>query len=152
MSRVRGSLDIARPVQVVFDAVADQRNEPAYNPTMTEAMMVTEGPIGAGTQFAATVLVRGAPRLVTTRYTGFERPHRIDSRCVMYGATVEGHVQCDPSLVGTRFSWDWTITLAGPARFAGPLVGLIGRHQERTIWTGLKRYLENQSPPQPSKP
>ena len=31
MSRVRGSLDIARPVEVVFDAVVDQRNEPSYN-------------------------------------------------------------------------------------------------------------------------
>jgi len=31
VSRVRGSLDIARPVEVVFDAVVDQRNEPSYN-------------------------------------------------------------------------------------------------------------------------
>lgn len=47
MSRVRGSLDIARPDDVVFDVVADQRNEPSYNPTMPEATKLTPGPIGS---------------------------------------------------------------------------------------------------------
>lgn len=32
--------------------------------------------------------------------------------------------------------------LRGPARLAGPLIGWIGRRQERTIWTGLKELLE----------
>ena len=145
MSRVRGSLEIARPVEVVFDVVADQRNEPSYNPTMTAATKVTDGPIGVGTRFEATVMSRGTPRPVTIEYTSFERPHRIDSRSVMDGATVLGHVQCDPTPAGTRFSWDWDVTLTGPARFAGPLISLIGRRQERTIWTALKLYLEGAS-------
>jgi hypothetical protein len=44
-------------------------------------------------------------------------PHRIDSRSLMSGATVDGHVQCDPDQTGTRCSWDLTVTLTGPARF-----------------------------------
>ena len=147
MSRVRGSLEIACPVDEVFDAVADQRNEPSYNPNMTASTKVTEGPIGVGTRFEATVVTRGTPQPVTIDYTGFERPHRIDSRSAMAGATVRGHIQCDPSPAGTRFSWDWTVALTGPAKFAGPLVGLIGRRQERTIWTGLKNHLEDTNHP-----
>jgi uncharacterized protein YndB with AHSA1/START domain len=143
VSRVRGALEIARPVPVVFDAVADQRNEPSYNPQMTASTKLTPGPIGVGTRFEATVMTRGTPQPVAIEYTGFERPHRIDSRSAMDGATVQGHIQCDPTPTGTRFSWDWTVTLTGPARFAGPLVGLIGRRQERTIWTGLKEHLED---------
>ena len=142
MSRVRGSLEIARPVEVVFDAVADQRNEPSYNPTMTESIKVTPGGIGVGTRFEASVISRGTPRPVTIEYTGFERPHRIDSHSVIDGATVHGHIQCDPTPAGTRFSWDWDVAVTGPARVAGPLISLIGRRQERTIWTSLKRYLE----------
>jgi hypothetical protein len=92
MSRVRASLEIARPVEVVFDAV--------------------------------------------------ERPHRIDWHSVMDGATVDGHVQCDPTPSGTRFSWVWEVTLTGPARFTGPLISVVGRRQERTIWNALTRYLE----------
>ena len=79
---------------------------------------------------------------VTIEYTSFERPHRIASDSVMDGATGHGHIQCDPTPAGTRFSWDWNVTVAGPARFAGPLISLIGRRQERTIWTALKLYLE----------
>jgi uncharacterized protein YndB with AHSA1/START domain len=142
VSRVRGSLSIARPVDVVFDVVADQRNEPSYNPTMTAATKVTDGPIGVGTRFDATVISRGTPRPVTIEYTSFERPHRIASSSVMNGATVHGHIQCDPTPTGTRFSWDWNVTVTGPARIAGPLISLIGRRQERTIWTALKLYLE----------
>jgi hypothetical protein len=32
MSRVRGSIEIARAAEEVFDVVADQRNEVHYNP------------------------------------------------------------------------------------------------------------------------
>jgi hypothetical protein len=45
MSRVRGSLDIARPVDEVFDFVADQRNEPSYNPNMTASTKLTTAPL-----------------------------------------------------------------------------------------------------------
>jgi uncharacterized protein YndB with AHSA1/START domain len=143
MSHVRGSLEIARPVEMVFDVVADQCNEPRYNPHMTAAAKTSDGPIGNGTRFEATVLSGGTPRPVSIEYTSFERPHRIGSRSVMADATVEGHVQCDPTPAGTHFSWDWTVTLTGPARLAGPLIGVIGRRQERAIWTGLKNHLEH---------
>jgi uncharacterized protein YndB with AHSA1/START domain len=142
VSRVRGSLHIARPVDEVFDFVADQRNEPSFNPKMTASIKLTDGPLGVGTRFRATVLSRGKPLPVTIEYTGFDRPHRIVSRSVMAGAIAQGHVQCDPTPSGTRFSWDWTVTVAGPGRFAGPLIGVIGRRQERIIWTDLKQHLE----------
>jgi hypothetical protein len=41
VSRVRGTLNFARPIEVVFDVVADQRTEPGYNPTMTAATKMT---------------------------------------------------------------------------------------------------------------
>lgn len=48
MVRVRGSLDIARPVEEVFDFVADQRNEVRYNPAMTDSVKITDGRSGWG--------------------------------------------------------------------------------------------------------
>ena len=146
MTRIRGSLDIACPVEEVFDTVADQRNEPRYNARMTASTQLTDGPIGVGTRFEATVLSRGKHLPVTIEYTDFERPHLIASRSVMAGAVAAGHIRCDPIAGGTRFSWDWTVTVTGPARLAGPVVGLVGRRQERTIWTGLQRLLEETKP------
>ena len=142
MSRVRGSLEIARPVEAVFDFVADQSNEPTYNPEMTASVKVTDGPIGVSTRFEASVLSRGKPLPVTVEFTGFDRPRRIDSRNTMPGAIVEGHMQFDPIPTGTRMSWDWTMTMGGLGRLAGPLVAAVGRRKERTIWTNLKNLLE----------
>lgn len=144
---IRGSLDINRPVEQVFDTVADQRNEPHYNPRMTASAKITDGPIGTGTRFEATVLSRGKPLTVTIEYTGFERPHRIASRSVMAGAIAQGEVRCAPVDVGTRLSWDWTVTVTGPAKLLGPVIGAVGRRQERAIWTGLRRLLETSGPP-----
>ncbi|MGV1007273.1 MAG: SRPBCC family protein [Dermatophilaceae bacterium] len=142
MTRVRGSLEILRPMEEVFDTVADQTNEVRYNPRMRTAVKVTDGPIGVGTMFEATVLNRGRPAGLTIEYTGFDRPRRSTSRSVMSEGVVEGTLRCDPAEGGTRLSWDWHLTLSGPARLAGPLVGWIGARQEKQTWTGLKRHLE----------
>ena len=37
MAKITGEITIRRPVEVVFDYVADQTNEPDYNPTMVRA-------------------------------------------------------------------------------------------------------------------
>lgn len=142
MARVRGSIDIARPVEEVFDFVADQRNEMRYNPAMTDSIKITDGPIGVGTRFHATILRRGKPLEVIIECTGFDRPRLLASRSVMTGAVATGQVKCEPIASGTRFQWDWQITVPGIARLAGPVVGFFGRRQERAIWTGLEHVLE----------
>ena len=142
MPRVTGSILIDRPVEEVFDVVADQTLEPSYNPSMTASRQVTDGPVGVGTHFLATVLVRGRPTDVDIEVTRFERPHVLGSRSTMAGSTVVGEVRMGPVATGTRFSWDWDVTVAGPAKAFSPLVSAIGRRQELTIWTGFKRHLE----------
>jgi len=145
MTRVRGSVEIARPVEEVFDFVADQRNEVRYNPQMTGCTKITEGPIGLGTKFRATILSRGKPIEVVIECTGFDRPRSLASRSVIEGLVATGQVRFDPIPSGTLFSWDWNVSVSGAARFAGPLVGLLGRRQERRIWTGLKRLIEERA-------
>jgi hypothetical protein len=142
MTRIRGSLEISAPVEEVFDFVADQRNEVRYNPKMTESTKTTPGPIGLGTRFRASVLRRGKPLEVLIQCTGFDRPYRFATRSVTAGAIATGEVRCEPIPDGTRFSWDWELSVLGPARFAGPMVALMGRREERVIWTGLKRLFE----------
>lgn len=143
MARVAGSIVIGRSIEQVFDAVADQTNEPRYNLAMTASRRVTDGPIGVGTHFLATILIRGRPMEVDIEVTRFERPSVLGSRSVMVGSTVVGELRFEPVASGTRFSWEWDVTVAGPARFLGPLVSIVGRRQELAIWTGLKDWLEN---------
>ena len=43
MAGIEGDIVIGRPVEVVFDYVADQSNEPQYNPQMVRAEKITGG-------------------------------------------------------------------------------------------------------------
>ena len=62
MARIAGDIVIDRPVEVVFDYVADQSNEPRYNPQMVRAEKMTAGPVGVGTRFRSAVASMGRMR------------------------------------------------------------------------------------------
>jgi uncharacterized protein YndB with AHSA1/START domain len=56
---IEGEIEIAQPPETVFDAVADERNEPRYNPRLSGVEKLTSGPIGMGTRFRARTAGRG---------------------------------------------------------------------------------------------
>ena len=53
MARIDGEIIIAAPVEQVFDMVADERNEPPYNPRIARAQKTSPRPAGRGTRFTA---------------------------------------------------------------------------------------------------
>ena len=53
MVHIHGEIVINRPLEEVFDVVADTSREPRYNPRMHHAEQITNGPIGVGTRFHA---------------------------------------------------------------------------------------------------
>ena len=78
MAQIEGEILIERPVEAVFDFVADSRNEPSFNPAMAGVELLTPLPIGVGTRFRARMGRAGTPMLV--ELTEFDRPHRLSSR------------------------------------------------------------------------
>jgi hypothetical protein len=58
MAKIDGEIVIGRPVDVVFDYVADQSNEPQYNRQMVRADKITTGPVGRGTRCRSVVASR----------------------------------------------------------------------------------------------
>ena len=44
MAHIEGEITIARPPEDVFDFVADERNEPRFNPQMLSVEQLTSGP------------------------------------------------------------------------------------------------------------
>lgn len=49
MACIDGEIIIAAPVEQVFDMVADERNEPRYNPRIVGVEKTSQGPVGRGT-------------------------------------------------------------------------------------------------------
>ncbi len=146
MVRIHGDILIERPVEAVFDFVADERNEPRFNPQMATSSLESDEPIGEGSRFRTTL--RSVGRLVpmTVEFTRYERPRRLGSRSHTRAMLTEGDLTFEPESSGTRMRWSWDVEVRGPLRFADALVARIGDRQERRIWGNLKALLEEEEP------
>jgi carbon monoxide dehydrogenase subunit G len=142
MAKVNGSIYIDRPPEVVFDFVADERNEPRYNPKMTTVALLTEEPIGVGSRFGSTLMSRARPVTMTVEFTEFVRPRRLALVSTAGAMDTVGALSFAPSGRGTLMTWSWNIRLRGLAKVASPVVAWMGRRQERATWDGAKRCLE----------
>ncbi|HEX6580759.1 MAG TPA: SRPBCC family protein [Actinomycetota bacterium] len=143
--RVEGEIVIHRPVEEVFDFVADERNEPLYNPRMLHAEQTSPGPVGLGTRFSAEMRSAGRTVKMTIKNTGYERPRRLAVRTHLANMDIEGDLRFEPLADGTRMRWLWHLKPRGALRLMTPLITRIGRRQEQTIWASLKRVLEARS-------
>ena len=151
MARIEGEIVIRRPIEEVFDFVADERNEPRYNHQMTAAELLTPEPIGSGSRFHAQLRMLSRPIDLTVEFTRFERPRVIGSisHSLPRGQSgrsmhTEGALTFDPVPRGTRMRWSWQVETPGPMKLINPLVIAFGRRQERRIWGELKRLLEQE--------
>jgi uncharacterized protein YndB with AHSA1/START domain len=142
MVRIEGEIVIHRPVEEVFDFVADERNEPRYNPRMRRAEKVSEGPIGVGTRFRAETVSMARTVPMVIEFTGYERPRRLSSTTHMSSMDLQGTLTFDPDPEGTRMRWSWQLEPQGALKVMRPLVAVMGRRQEQRIWTSLKHLLE----------
>jgi polyketide cyclase/dehydrase/lipid transport protein len=143
---VQGDIVINRPIDEVFDFVADERNEPKYNPQMTLAEMVTPGPIGVGSKFHFVMTgVRAADSVI--ELTEFDRPRRLGSTTHISNMDINGTLLFEPQGQSTKMKWLWNIEPRGFIKLLGPIVRRMGERQELAIWTGLKKVMEAQSQP-----
>jgi uncharacterized membrane protein len=144
MATITGSIEINCPAEEVFDFVADQRNEPKYNPDLLQSTKVTDGPITVGTQFAAVHLSRGRSVDLTIEVTEYDRPRRFGSYTTMPGADIRGMLTFDSIANRTHMYWTWQVRPNHLGWLLAPVVRAAGTRQERACWAGLKQYLERQ--------
>lgn len=149
MPHVEGAIIIHQPVEEVFDFVADERNEPRYNPRMLRVEQISAGPIGRGTRFRAASRSMGRTVEMTIEFTAYERPRRLASATHLATMDIQGILTFDPVPEGARMRWSWELEPQGMLKLMTPLVAWVGRRQEESIWAGLKRYLEAQETPLP---
>lgn len=148
--RIRGEITIKRPADAVFDFCADERNEPRYNPRMTHVEMTSSGPIGLGSQFRAETSTMGRTTAMIIEWTAYERPRRLASWTRLPGMDIRGDLKFDPVDGGTTLRWAWDLLPHGGLKLLRPMITLIGRRQERSIWTSLKLVME--APPASATP
>jgi uncharacterized protein YndB with AHSA1/START domain len=142
MAHIAGEVLIAAPVGDVFDMVADERNEPRYNPRVVRAEKVSPGPVGTGARFVAEPKGMGTKGEMTLEVLEYDRPHRLHNIVRSSYMRVEGTLTFDEVDGGTRLRWDWDMGLVGPMRVLSPVLAVVGPGWERRNWVGLKEYME----------
>ena len=143
MPHIRGTIEIASPPETVFDVVADQTQEPTYNPQMIRSEKATPGPIGP-TRFRAAARSGSHEVPISVELVDYERPRRLGVLTAAEGTFVDGTIDFDPCPGGTRMSWEWDVHPPTSTRFLRPLFGWLGRRrQEQCVWHALKDYLED---------
>lgn len=148
MAGIEGEILIDQPVDVVFDYVADQSNEPHYNPHMVRAEKITPGPVGKGTRFRAAVASMGHTAEMLIKYTRYDRPTLLASTITMALADFSYQLTFEPAAAGTRMRWSGQVRPKGVFRLLGTVITWLGKRQERRIWASMKQHLE--AAPHPS--
>lgn len=143
MAHIAGEVTIAAPVDEVFDLVADERNEPKYNPRIARAEKLGDAPVGPGTRFVAEPKGMGSRGEMTLQVLDYDRPHRLVNSVRSSYMKVDGTLTFDEVDGGTRLRWDWDMGLVGPMRVLSPVLALVGPRWERRNWVGLKEYMES---------
>jgi len=142
MSGIEGEIVIGRPVDLVFDYVADQSNEPQYNPRMVRVEKITAGPVGTGTRFRSAVASAGRTAEMLIEVTGYDRPTRPASVTTMPQADISYTLTFAPDAAGTRMRSSGHVRPKGAFRLLGPMITWMRIRQEQRIWASLKKHLE----------
>jgi hypothetical protein len=142
MVHISGEVSIDAPVEEVFDMVADERNEPRYNPRIIRAEKVSEGPIGRSSRFAIEPKGMGRKGEMTLEILEYDRPRRLHNVVRSSYMQVEGTLSFEAVHGAVRLRWDWDMSLVGAMRALSPILLVIGPRWERRNWVSLKAYVD----------
>ena len=121
--RFEGTTVVDRPIEQVFDFLADGTNDPKFSPRVLEIAKATDGPVGVGTVFKSTVKDAGVKTNREFEITEFERPTRIRwaERSKNQVTAPEGGYDLAPEGSGTRVTIHNVLEGHGIGKLFAPL-------------------------------
>jgi Polyketide cyclase / dehydrase and lipid transport len=142
MTKIVGRTFFNRPVEDLFDFLADPRNESLYNPVVLSAEKTTSGPIGVGTRFVQRARSFGQVGNVDIEVISYSRPDHLGFAIRSAGMNVLGELTFSPQSAGCVVAWTWDLRPRGPWTLLGPLFGLAGSRLEHRVWREMKVYVD----------
>lgn len=134
----QGNARILRPVEDVFDYLADPRNEPKWLPGASSVVKTSDGEIGLGSTFLGEYRRAGRVELDVIE---FVRPSRVTFRARSKIVHFDDAVQLAPVDGGTRLVARMTAEPQGAMRLMAPVMGRTMRKQFASNWDHLRRAL-----------
>lgn len=126
------AIDIDAPAEVVFDELADQRNEERWSKEVREVELLTPEPVGVGSRYRARWAK--APRCTVT-YVRYERPRQWVAEIRSWMLDIDQTLTIEPRGAGSHFTSQWDFTLHGPFRLFAPM---LARAFERDVQNSIQ--------------
>jgi uncharacterized protein YndB with AHSA1/START domain len=141
LTEFESTITIDRPVQEVFDLLADLENARYFDPECESVRRTTSGEIGVGTGFEFREPVPPFGRLgrTTCTYTAFDPPARVGLDFDLGGFQGSESYQFCAASTGTRLTTHGTIHLPSVLR---PLSSVLAK-QGRRIWDARLRRIKD---------
>jgi hypothetical protein len=130
---------VNRPVEEVFDFLADVRNEAAWNPRVVRIDKTSDGSIGAGTTFYGLYKGIGALR---TELVAYERPERLSFRSSGPRMRIGGQFALSAVQGKSSVTLNADLKPQGLFRLLAPLMAPLIKRQNAAAATRLKQTLE----------
>jgi uncharacterized protein YndB with AHSA1/START domain len=142
--RFEATVLIDRPVEEVFDFLADGTNDPKFSPRVLEIEKTTDGETGVGTVYASTVKDAGVKTKREFKITEFERPTRIRWAEISKNLVMapEGGYDLAPEGTGTRVTIYNVLEGRGPGKLLAPLALRAARKGADDFGKSIKAAIE----------
>jgi carbon monoxide dehydrogenase subunit G len=135
-----GNVEIDQPPEVVFDYVADMRNEPKWLPGASYVRLLNGDVVDGGATFEGTYARAGAVRCTISRY---DRPTQVTIRGEARGMTFEDAITLTAVGDGTRLDAVMRTQPKGLFKLVAPMMGRVIDKQFQSNWEKLKAILES---------
>jgi uncharacterized protein YndB with AHSA1/START domain len=144
MNRFDATTVIDRPIEEVFDFLADGENDPKFSPRVLEIAKTTDGPTGVGTVWASTVKDAGVKTKREFKITEFEPPTRIRWTEISKNmvSVPEGGYDLAPEGDGTRVTLFNSFEGSGLGKLFAPLALRAARKEAPDFASRLKTAVE----------
>lgn len=145
---VRTSTDIERDTGTVFAFVTDLRNDRKYVPELESVEKITDGPIGAGTQFRSRMRLPNGIFEGVEEITEYQPPNRMASRIMTAMRPNLGVLTFEAIPEGTRLTYRFDTEIAYSSALLNQglmrwLIQMDLRSRRKAIWARLKQLLES---------
>ena len=141
--RVQHTVFIDRPIDDVFNYVTIYNNETAWQSSVIEAYLTSEGPLGLGTTGCEVRIFLGLRFESEWVMTEYEAPRKGTFKSTSGPVPYIGTYSLEESDGGTRFSYHLETELSGLFKLLEPLTKGIYMRGLRADLAALKRILED---------
>lgn len=142
-AHIEASIVIDRPVEDVFDYVLNlHENGPTWAPDLESVKKTTDGPVGAGTEFAQVQNVTGMRRHTSLKFTDVEPNQSIKADAELGPISPHVTMRFSEAGEGTRVTLSGDANPKGLFKLLSPVVAKRGTKMWEARFASLKQVLE----------